>query len=401
VLFLHNSYYHFLYLASALRRRGWDALALSLEYPESANAPFYHGEDVNLWHSDAVERAHRAARLVSEIVQRFRLVHFAGDGLMALSEAEYDREPRRSVIPWGIIELKRAGVKIGYTCGGCTDGIAQSSFYRWSERSCDKCTLKGRAEVCSDQRNLAWGHKREMFCDLVAAEMLPALDYCSGSKIVREPLTMAVDAETWRPDLAVPERHYIKRKPGEVLIFHGVGNYFHADYLGNRDYKGTGCIKRAVERLQAEGHPVRLIFVHDLPSHEVRFVQVQADIVVDQLNFGRYGANGRECLMLGKPVIGNINREEEGGSAPLECLTECPIVHATEETFEQVLRGLVADPERRRRLGEVSRQYALKWHSADALAARFETVYDWIMAGGLPGAMPQPAIAAPHVRGGP
>jgi hypothetical protein len=221
-----------------------------------------------------------------------------------------------------------------------------------------------------------------MFCDLIATEMLPALDYCAGPKTYREPLTMAVDAELWRPDIAVPERLRIAREPGEILVFHGVGNYTDEHYLGNRDYKGTRAISKAVTRLQGEGLPLRLIFVHDVPSRDMRFIQVQADIVVDQLNCGRYGANGRECLMLGKPVIGDIRQDEDGGAPPLASLGECPIVHATEETVEEVLRALAGDPERRRWLGEASRQYALKWHSADALAARFESVYDWMMAGG-------------------
>src|SRR5215467_7308132 len=49
VLFLHNSYYHFYYLARALRRRGWDAIVVSLEDLNGPNARYYHAEDVNLF----------------------------------------------------------------------------------------------------------------------------------------------------------------------------------------------------------------------------------------------------------------------------------------------------------------------------------------------------------------
>ncbi len=52
VLFLRNSYYHFYYLAQALRRRGWDAVSVSFEDPNGPNANYYHGEDVNLFSSD-------------------------------------------------------------------------------------------------------------------------------------------------------------------------------------------------------------------------------------------------------------------------------------------------------------------------------------------------------------
>src|SRR5437867_11446411 len=43
VVFLHNSYYHFYYLAQALRRRGWDAITVSLEDPHGPQALYYHG----------------------------------------------------------------------------------------------------------------------------------------------------------------------------------------------------------------------------------------------------------------------------------------------------------------------------------------------------------------------
>ena len=388
VLFLHNSYYHFLYLSAALRRRGWDAVAVSLEPPDSANARFYHGEDVNLWDRDPGVFTERLRALLDEIPGRFRMVHFAGDGMMSVFPWSQDHGPRREAIPWDFLELKRAGVKIGYTVAGCNDGIGQTAFHRWSQGSCDKCTLQRRPEVCSDMRNFAWGHKREMMCDLIATEMLPVLDYCAGASVFREPLTMALDADVWRPDLDVPAAHRIDRQPDEILVYHGVGNYFDAHYLGNRDYKGTRAIGSAIDRLRQEGHPVRLLFLHDTPSRDVRFIQAQADVAVDQLNFGRYGASARECLMLGKPVIANIRLDEEDGVTPLASLSECPIVLATEDTIYTVLRDLIRDPQRRRELGYASRAYALKWHAADASAARFEAVYDWVVAGNAPADAP-------------
>ena len=43
---------------------------------------------------------------------------------------------------------------------------------------------------------------------------------------------------------------------------------------------------------------------------------------------------------------------------------ELPVVSATPETVEEVLRDLVRDPHRRRELGERGPRFALKWHSA-------------------------------------
>ena len=51
-----------------------------------------------------------------------------------------------------------------------------------------------------------------------------------------------------------------------------------------------------------------------MPNKDVRFIQVQADIVVDQLNYGRYGAQAREGMMLGRPTVCYINKSEPPGS---------------------------------------------------------------------------------------
>ena len=56
-------------------------------------------------------------------------------------------------------------------------------------------------------------------------------------------------------------------------------------------------------------------------------------------------------------------------------IDELPVVSATPETVEDVLKELVADPERRRELGERGRAFALKYHSAEAGARRMDQIY--------------------------
>src|SRR2546430_10520783 len=82
VLFLHNSYYHFYYLAQALRRRGWDAVTVSLEDPNGPHANYYHGEDLNLFSPDLVQFHLKIEEFFAEAIERFSLLHFAGDGVM-------------------------------------------------------------------------------------------------------------------------------------------------------------------------------------------------------------------------------------------------------------------------------------------------------------------------------
>ncbi len=380
VLFLHHCYYNFYYLAQALRRRGWDAISLSLEGPHSPNARHYHGEDVNLFDVDPVKLHDNIERFFATVPDRFRMVHFYGKGLMSFFPSYFDNTDRYDAFPYDFSLLRQVGVRIGYSISGCLDGVAQSSVNRWAGNTCNKCVWQHDPHVCSDPRNLSWGHKVHLMCDVIATEGMPALDYQDGAKCYREPLTTALDPDFWRPDLAIPDRYVLPRASGELIVYHGVGNYALRTRNG-RNFKGTGAVIEAVDRLRREGMPVRLEFVTDVPNTEVRFVQAQADVIVDQLNYGRFGATAREGMMLGKPTICYINPEEPRPDRHLRSIQECPLVSATEETVYHVLKDLLQREDKRRAIGAAGRAFALKWHSAEACAQRFEALYDRLMAG--------------------
>jgi hypothetical protein len=288
--------------------------------------------------------------------------------------------------PADIVEWKKIGKRLAYTISGCNSATAQSSVRAWSRQPsgqsmCDNCPWQERPDVCSDERNLAWGVQVNRYCDLVFSELQASLDYLSSrhGNVVRGPVTMVLDEDFWRPDLAIPEAFRVAREPGEVLVYHAFGNY---DLRGSqgRNIKGTPEIVAAVERLRSEGLPVRLMFLTGVPNRLVRYYQAQADIVVDQLWAGSWGANGRESMMLGKPVVGFLNTFEHDPADVLEAIATSPIVNATVDTIYDVLKQLVQDPARRAELGRRSREYALKWHSASAGAVRYERAYDAMLA---------------------
>jgi hypothetical protein len=380
VVFLHHCYYNFYYLAQALRKRGWDALSVIVEPPTNRDLRFAHGEDLNLYDPDPALFRRRLDEFVDHVKRRARMLHFYGRGRMSFFPEHWDGSAQYEVYPADFVQLRKAGVKIGYSHSGCLDLVSQSSFYRWSGGCCDRCVWQDNPDVCSDARNLAWGRKVQKYCDLICTETDPVLDYKSGDKVYREPLTFALDPDVWRPDMAVPEKWRLPKEEGEVLVYHAMGN-LSLRASDTRNIKGTPAVAAAVERLRGEGHRVRLEFVSDVPSADVRFIQVQADIIVDQLNYGRYGATSREGMMLGKPTICFINPREEVPGAESECIAECPLVSATEATVYERLKELVLDSEKRRAIGRASRAHALKWWSADGCAERFEGVYDRLMAG--------------------
>jgi hypothetical protein len=382
VLFLHNDYYYHLYLAAALRRRGWDALSVSIEGPNSPNRLYYHGEDLCLWEENPDQFRENLTNFFDTIDERFALVHFYGMGLLGLFPANWENAARPETMPWDLLELRRRGVRFSYSPSGCSDGVSQTGF-RNHTGVCRKCVWELRPDICSDARNLTWARKIELTCDMVDVDLDWPLEMRQGSKYYREPLVTALDPEVWKPDLEVPEHLILPREPGELIVYHAVGNYETRRAHG-RDIKGTGAVFDAVDRLRAEGVRVRLEFVSKMPSAQVRYLQCQADVVVDQLNYGRHGANAREAMMLGKPTICLIDRRQPDGVPPSPALAECPLISASEKTVYEVLKDLLQSPDKRRRIGEASRAYALKWHSADACAERFEAVYDRIMAGQPP-----------------
>ena len=56
-------------------------------------------------------------------------------------------------------------------------------------------------------------------------------------------------------------------------------------------------------------------------------------------------------------------------------------MNATEETVEDVVRELVLDAGLRRDIGRRSREFALKWHSAQAGARRLDDLYRRLLDG--------------------
>jgi hypothetical protein len=263
---------------------------------------------------------------------------------------------------------------------GCLDGGYQSSIRKLTGGLCSRCVWELRADVCNDDRSRAWKRKLELLCDWIGLECDHATPERIGAKYVYGPVVTTLDPDVWHPEITVPEDMLIHRKPGEVVVYHAVGNY-EARRNSGRDIKGTGAVMRAVEALKAEGFPLRLIFAHDIPSTRVRYLQVQADIIVDQLNYGRYGANAREAMMLGKPTICRLTATQTAPLPESRPIREAPLVDADEESIVNVLRSLVLDPTRRAEIGQRSREFALAWHGQSACAERYERIIDRISSG--------------------
>jgi hypothetical protein len=377
VLFSGHCYYNDWYLSRALRERGWTADVLNWDL-NPASQPYFHGED---YHFAGYSLA-RQRLFYLRALWKYDVFHFSnanGITFGAQLQAWFRDQMGEAAEIW---LLRRSGKKIVYTNNGCLDGVSQSAFSKWGPESvCAICRWRNVPEVCSDERNLAWGKFRNAVSDYQCLLGGNRVD-CNDDPSVHEvPEFYCLDENLWRPGLEIPEKFRLPARPGSVQLFHAVGNFSDRTDGTGINIKSTHIYVPLVERLKREGHAVEMMFFSKVPNKELRYYQAQADIFLDMLTYGFFGATAREAMMLGKPVICFLRPEwlESMRREIPEYVDELPIVSATPHTVYDVLLELIRHPERRREIGERSRAFAVKGHSAAAGARRFDRIYSELL----------------------
>lgn len=136
----------------------------------------------------------------------------------------------------------------------------------------------------------------------------------------------------------------------------------------HRGVKGTRFVLDAVRRLEAEGVPLEFVLVEGRTQAEARREYERADLVVDQLLLGWYGALAVEAMALGKPVVCFL-REGDLGGVPAAMRAELPLIRATPDTVYEVLNACLGA--RKGELagrGAAGRAFVQRWHDPVAIA---------------------------------
>ena len=319
---LNNCYYYFEVLAAALRRRGWEVRTASFEPPDSPSRKLYWNKEEIIYDPDPAANRRKAAEFFRSVAERFGVIQLYGQFQMSCFRENWSFGGAKNV-PWDFLEMRRRGIVIGYTPSGCLDGARQSSIRRASANACQHCVWEDQPGVCSDELNGGWAQQLEQMCDWIGLENDYAVDERTGPRYVRRPVVSGLDPSIWKPDLAIPEKFRIDRNPGDVLVYHAFANSQSRGKDG-RSIKGSDAVIGAIERLQREGVPVKLFYARDIPTTDVKFYQVQADIVIDQLYYGRIGSNAREALMLGRPLLTRIHALQSDRAEPLDTMATLP-----------------------------------------------------------------------------
>ena len=307
VLFAGQSYYHAWYLSRELRKLGWRADVLNWDTAPQTQG-FYHGQDYSI-----LAMTRRAVAAGSRATSG----SICGRSRATTSSTSPTRTVCASAIrctagsPSTSVRTRRSSC-----CGG------------WARRS--STPTMGASTACRRPRSrrgatgpCAWtapgasvrtsavtsatssgGVNRNRLADL--SVQLPATT--ARTSTTTPPSTRCRSSSAWTRTSGgrtstSRERWRLDLPASTVRIYHAVGQ------LPATHRRAVATSSRAhiylplIERMKAEGYDVELTFVHDVPNRDVRFVQVQADIVVDMLTFGWFGSNVREALMLGKPVV--------------------------------------------------------------------------------------------------
>jgi acetyl esterase/lipase len=133
----------------------------------------------------------------------------------------------------------------------------------------------------------------------------------------------------------------------------------------DRDVKGTGHVIEAVEQLRAEGVPATLDLIEGVTHPEVLARLRRADVVVDQLLIGWYGAFAVEAMALGRPALCYL-REDEPADNPFG--DRLPIVRTSPKSLAADLRAVLADRDLRVGLAVEGRRFVETCHDPRLIA---------------------------------
>jgi hypothetical protein len=384
VVFVGQAYYHHWYLSRRLRDLGWKADLVNLD---PGNAGHYHGEDLRITGHGPRALARNAA-FFARAARTYDVFHFANAHGMRFGDALHDTVAHRATEYDEVRWLKRLGKTVVYTNNGCLDGVLQSTFRAWPPYpTCDDCPFQHRPDVCSDELNARWGTVRNELADYVALAGGNRADWNDAPNVYENPWIYCLDEDIWQPDLLVPSNYRLGLSEETFKVYHSVGNADTRSQAGTmRNTKSTHIYLPLVDQLKAEGRDIELLFFKDVPNRELRYYQSQADVFVDMLTTGFFGATAREGMMLGKPVVCYLRPEwmDQIRRELPAYVDELPVISATPDTIRDVLVDLMDHPDKRAQIGRRSREFAVKWHGSREAARAWDGIYRGLLDGTLP-----------------
>ena len=244
------------------------------------------------------------------------------------------------------------GVKLIFLPTGCHDDETKEEFTKLDNGNvCGNC---GAWDKCSDDINLVnFSRIRRYFNMQIGVGQIDSTQF-KMSHIKYK----SIDLTLWSPSIEIPSQNKLP-KSSKIRILHSAYLANSNRNWKNRNIKGSPFVLRAIEKLKSEGFPVEYFYISDKPSREMRYYQVQSDIVVEQLIYGWWGSSFVETAALGKPVVCYLRPSWK--KFFLKCFpqyNDLPIVEADTKNIYEVLKTLVIDESYRLQKGNAARRFA-------------------------------------------
>ncbi len=355
ILFLNPDYHCSFFLKDELRRRGWRADVLV--------QPWYPRQ--LLFRDDVIQEKLRYgihlgwsnwprffAVMVLRSIRIVRYKYVIHYGSLNLGVPQGDLRTRiflRLLKTWYQI-VRMTGTHFVYLPSGCRDHVSKEQWLKIDGgRVCANC---GYEPLCSDKSNATNFQLVRKFSSASIPGDGQRTDEFEETRIRYK----SFDLNLYAPNIPVPPE-FVWPADSTIKILHS--HALIGRRIGGKNIKGTEYVRQAVDRLKSEGINVSFVNLHGVESRNMRFHQVQADVIVDQLIYGWYGSTSLEGLALGKPVVCYLRpswRKYVTAFFPEWKL--CPIISATPETVYDELRKLVVDAQYRNQVGQDSRRFA-------------------------------------------
>jgi hypothetical protein len=340
-------------LAEAERAHGLDSRVLVLYQND-----YHYPADIDLH----LERRGLAGRLAGHAAAfiRYRsgfdayhfnygssLLHFLRRGVTMLDLPFYDSQARKVITFNGCDARQKFPTMARNTAGGhCVAACFAEDCYGGM---CNSGELDRHRRQAID--------KAERHADHLFA-VNPDLLYF----LPREKTTFLPYAVTRSP--AMRKERFFER--GSVHIVHAPTQ---------RAAKGTPVVLAALDELcREQGDRVRVTLVENRTHAEAQEIYRSADLVIDQVLVGWYGAVAVEAMYAGVPVACYIN-DEHLQFVPPAMARDLPLLRVTPDDLLAQLRRFVRDRDMAVELAARGLAFAERWHDPAQLARITEAAY--------------------------
>lgn len=146
----------------------------------------------------------------------------------------------------------------------------------------------------------------------------------------------------------------------------------------NQAAKGTAGVLKAAEIL-AEQYPGKfeLQLVEGVSHKDAIKLYREADLIIDQLRAGWFGAFAIECMKMGKPVIAYINQEDLHFIPVQMAKDVCEaFINANEYDLADVLKPFIEDPSLLLHRSSTALAFVHRWYDPIKTAAITKTAYN-------------------------